>query len=176
MSLISFEELPEDARLWCFGATRPPEGRETARLLDSMRRFLVDWTAHDETLRAALDWRHQRFLLVGVDEAETAASGCSIDALLRRLKELEGEIGLRLTDRAPVWYRARGDQPGIRCVSRAEFRDLARRSEVDGRTPVFDLTIDTVAQARGGALEVPAERSWHRSLLAGEERPSAASG
>lgn len=165
MTLTDFSELPGSARLWCFGTDRPPGSRETARLLDEMRLFLRDWTAHRESLVAAYDWRCQRFLLVAVDESAAPASGCSIDALLRDLKGLEEELDLRLTDGSPVWFRDPEDEGRIRCVGRPEFRDLASRGRVGPRTTVFDLTVDRVAELRAGNWELPAASSWHARLL-----------
>ncbi len=67
MSLVAFDSLPDSARVWCFAAEPEPGPGETARLLDAMRAFLEEWTAHRAELIAALDWWHGRFLLVGLD-------------------------------------------------------------------------------------------------------------
>lgn len=165
MTPTPFTELPGSARLWCFGSDRPPSPGETARIVDRMRVFLRDWTAHREALDAGYDWRCERFLLVGVDESSTAASGCSIDGLLRELKALEDELDLRLTDGSPVWFRDPEEGGRIRCVDRREFRRLAARGRVGPETRVFDPTVQRVADVREGRWELPAGASWHARLL-----------
>lgn len=164
MSQVPFDALPDDARVWCFGAEPEPGPRETAHLLDSMQEFVERWTAHRQELNAGVTWLHQRFLLVGLDESRTGASGCSIDALMRHLTELERETGVGLTDASPVWFR---DGEGrIRSVTRAEFREFARTGAVGGDTPVFDLTESVLGSIRAtGGLERPAAVSWHARLL-----------
>ena len=163
MSLISFDALPDEARLWCFGASRAPDAAQTARLLDSMRSFVSEWTAHRRDLQAGFAWMNERFLLIGVDESRAGASGCSIDALSGHLRALGAELNLDLLDSMPVWFRdASGD---IRSVSRAEFTDLAVRGEVSMSTPVFDLTRTRIGDVRAGGLETAAGSAWHRSLL-----------
>ena len=92
MSLIPFDTLPDDARLWCFGASRAPDAPTTELLLDSMRAFVAEWTAHRRDLHAGFDWLHGRFLLIGVDESRAGASGCSIDALTGHLRRLGAEL------------------------------------------------------------------------------------
>lgn len=177
MTLTAFSELPGSARLWCFGADRPPSSRETARILDEMRVFLAEWTAHDEALRAAYDWRCQRFLLVAVDESATTASGCSIDALLRRLKGLEEALDLRLTDSSPVWFRDPSEEDRVRCVDREAFRGLSARGRIGPETTVFDPTVERVAELREGRWELPAGASWHARLLSdAEPAPSGSEG
>lgn len=165
MSLTPVEELPPSSRVWIFGSDRFPGAEEAAHLLDSLRRFLEGWTAHDRRLQAGFDWRHHRFLVVTVDEGAAAASGCSIDALVNHLKTVEEETGLGLVDTSPVWYRdpLRGGR--IRTVSRSRFRELAVAGKVGPDTVVFDLTVERLADVRDGQWELPARESWHAVLL-----------
>ncbi len=163
MSLHKLAHLPDSARLWCFAADRTLEPSETAKLLDSVSGFLLDWTAHSRALRAGVDWWLHRVLLIAVDESETAASGCSIDALVGHLREIEARLGVSLVDSSSVWYR--DERGAIRTASRAEFRALAAEGRLDEETMVIDLTLERLEQLRHGLLEVPAGRSWHRALL-----------
>ena len=163
MSQVSFDDLPDGARVWCFAAEPEPGPREIAHLLDSMQRFLDQWTAHRQALIAGVTLVHQRFLLVGLDERLSGASGCSIDALMGHLGELEREVGVRLTDASSVWYR---DEAGrIQAVDREGFRKLAESGTVGPQTPVFDLTASTLGSVRAGEFERPASTSWHARLL-----------
>lgn len=165
MSLVPFDALPDEARLWCFGASRAPDAAGTARLLDRLATFLGQWTAHRAALSAGFDWRHQRFLLVAVDESRAGASGCSIDGLVAELRDLERELELTLLDAGPVWYR---DADGaVHCAERETFRHLAEDGRVGERTPVFDLSIARMGDLRGGRWELPAGDSWHARLLGG---------
>lgn len=165
MSLTPIDRLPDDSRVWIWGTRDAPDSREAASLLDTTRRFLEDWAAHGEALRAALDWRHHRFLHLAVDESRAAPSGCSIDAVTDHLARLEEELGLRLLDTSPVWFRDPGRNGSIRTVDRPEFRRMAREGRVDGTTVVFDLTVDRLGDVRAGGWELPAAESWHASLL-----------
>lgn len=162
MPRVAFDELPDSARVWVFPADRPLGPAEREELLDAVDRFLDDWNAHGAPLRGARDLRHDRFLIVGVDEEAAPPSGCSIDALVRVFKEKEKELDLCLLDRAPVWYRD-GDE--IRCVTRGEFRQRAEESDVDEETVVFDPAVTRMTQIRSGSWEAPAEESWHGALL-----------
>ena len=102
-----------------------PDDRQT--LVEGVDLFLDSWKAHGEPLTVAREWRHDRFLLVGVDEASVPPSGCSIDALVNALKELEGRLGVTMVDNTPVWYR---DGEGIQRVSRQDFGALVAEGRV----------------------------------------------
>jgi hypothetical protein len=124
-------------------------------------------------LQAGLGWLHGRFLVVAVDESRAPASGCSIDALVDHLREMEEETGLTLLDASPVWFRD-PDDGEIRAASRPEFRRLAEAGEVDGDTRVFDLTAERLEEVRSGRWERRASASWHADFLPREERSSPA--
>ncbi len=152
-----FERLPDQARLWVFGSEHPLSGPARAALLARVDGFLSRWKAHGSPLAAGRAWLHDRFLAVAVDESVTPPSGCSIDALVHMLKELEAEIGSRLVDNAPVYYRS---PRGVERVSRGGFRKLADAGEVTLDTPVFNNTITRLEEFREGKWEGPARHSW----------------
>lgn len=162
MPRIAFEQLPDDARVWVFGSDRPLTDDQEARFLEAVDHFLDGWAAHGTPLTVARDWRLGRFLHVGLDEASVPPSGCSIDAMVNQLKDLERELGVVLVDNAPVWF---ADDGGVQRVSRARFRDLATSGAVQPDTTVFDNSVTRLAQVRNGQWERPAGESWHARLL-----------
>ncbi|HEX9886391.1 MAG TPA: hypothetical protein VGA70_07870 [Longimicrobiales bacterium] len=164
MPRIDFDALPDDARLWVFGASRPLHAEQADLLLAEVDAFLGGWAAHGSPLTCARDWRHGRFLLVAVDERSVPPSGCSIDAMVRVLKELEARLNASLVDNAPVWYR---DGKGVVQASRSEFSRLARDGLVGPGTVVFDGTVTRVADVRAGAWEAPARDTWHGKAFFG---------
>jgi hypothetical protein len=158
MASVPFDRLPPSARLWVFAAERPLDTAERARLLDLVDDFLSSWKAHGVPLTSAREFRYDRFLLVGVDEAATGASGCSIDAMVHQLETLERALGVALLDHGPVLFR-RDDT--IARLPRPDFAELARRGDVSPETIVFDNTVTRVGDLREGRWERPARESWH---------------
>lgn len=164
MPRVAFEQLPDHGRLWVFPLSRDLEGDEPDRCMTVVDGFLDQWAAHGVALRAAREVRDGRFLLVGVDVDAEAPSGCSIDALVGRLRSLGQELGLTFIDHNPVWFR---ETDQVRTATRAEFRALATEGAVSSESHVFDTTITTVLQARDGSLERPAAESWHGKAFFG---------
>ena len=158
MPVVSFDQLQPESRLWVFAADRVLTGDERARLLDSVDAFLAQWKAHGHPLTVARDWKYDRFLLVGVDESSAGASGCSIDAMVRTLGDLEQALQVQLLDHGPVLFR---QDSGIVRLPRPAFAELARGGGVSADTVVFDNTVTRVADLREGRWETPARTSWH---------------
>lgn len=158
MPRVDFEQLPDYGRLWVFPATRDLSDVEAASCLEAVDDFLAEWAAHGVPLLSGRELRDRRFLLIGVDVDAEAPSGCSIDALVNRLRALGSELGVGLIDHALVWFRE-GD--AVRAVPRPEFREMAERGSVQPTTRVFDTTLTSLGQLRDGGLERPASDTWH---------------
>jgi hypothetical protein len=156
MPQIPFDQLPPDARLWVFPAQRPLNDEERRRVLAEADAFIAQWMAHGVPLTAGRDLRHNQFVLVGVNERAAGVSGCSVDALVRRMDQLGRELGVDLVDNAPVQYRERDH---IKRVSRDEFAALAAKGAVSLDTVVFDNTVTKVEDVR--RWEVRAADAWH---------------
>lgn len=162
MPVIPFEALPDDARIWVFGSDRPITGDAAAQLLAETDDFLGKWTAHGAPLTCARRWSDDRFLVIGVDQGDAHASGCSIDGLFRRLQALESRIGARLLGGGRVYYRDASGQP--RSVERAEVRERALAGELTSSTPVFDVSLTSLADWRR-SFERPAAETWLATLV-----------
>ena len=162
MPIIPFQSLPSDARLWVFAASDRVTGEHAARLLAAVDEWLSEWKAHGEPLTCARDWRHDRFLAVGVDQSTAGASGCSVDALFRVLQDLQKSLGTTLVGGGRVFYLDRGGE--VRAASRREFAASAAAGDVDAETTVYDTSVTSAAVYRA-SFERRAGDSWHRDWL-----------
>ena len=162
MPLVDIDSLPDDARVWVFGADRTIDVTGATRLLGVVDQYLSRWAAHGEPLTSARSWRDDRFLTIAVDQHTAGASGCSIDALFRQLQQLERELGVSLVGGGRIFYRDTGGV--IQSTDRAGFSELGARGEIGPRTAVFDPTVQTLGDWRR-AFERPVAESWHAALL-----------
>jgi hypothetical protein len=156
---IPFDRMPDDARVWIFGASEPLTGADAERLLRTVHEFVSGWLAHGHPVVGASDWRYDHFLLIAADEKATGVSGCSIDSLFRALRTGERSLGTTILDSGRVWYRDAGNM--VRSVERGEFRGMVDAGEIDDDTIVFDNTVASVGAVRGGEWEKRFADSWH---------------
>ena len=158
MPRISFDKLPSDARLWIFAAERPLSPAEGARVLDETDAFIDQWMAHGVPLMAGRELRYDQFVLVGVDERAAGVSGCSIDALVRRMQQLERVLGLELVNNGPVLYR---EGESVVRVPRDRFAELAASGTVGPSTKSSTTPSPGLAICVAGKWEVKAAEAWH---------------
>ncbi|WP_083326223.1 hypothetical protein [Hymenobacter coccineus] len=103
---VPFADLPATARVWIYQANRPLTEVELAAVGPHLAQFATAWTSHGAALCAAAEFRHSQFLVIGLDEAVAGASGCSIDASVRFVHELENALSISLLDKAYLAFGA----------------------------------------------------------------------
>jgi hypothetical protein len=161
MPTVGFDQLPGEARVWIFASDRALSASESAALLGEVDAFLAQWKAHGAPLRAAREWRDDRFLVIGVDPTHEQASGCSIDGLFRGLRAQEQKLGTSLVAGGRVFYRDASGAPQV--SARKDVPSLAANGALRPESPVFDTSLTSAAAYRD-RFEVPASESWVAAL------------
>lgn len=156
----SFPDLPSDARLWIYAASRALTADEQRALADELSGFAEGWTSHGRPVQGAVEIAAGRFLLVAASLTGGDVSGCGIDASVHAVEAAGRRLGVEWLPALRVFYRTAGG--AVESCSRADFRAAAEAGAVTTETPVFDpAATQTVGALREGAFEKPAGQSWH---------------
>jgi hypothetical protein len=155
--LVPFETLPDSARIWIYQASRTFTDSELAEIQKDLEAFLTQWTAHGADLKAGFELPYNRFIVLGLDQTQAGASGCSIDASVHFIQALEKKYQVSLLDRMNVSYK---QGPHIAYKPLDEFRKMAKARSVSGKTIVFNNLVATKLDYKEH-WEVPASESWH---------------
>jgi hypothetical protein len=163
MPQVNFSSLPAGARLWVFASDRDLDSEQASALLSQVDGYLAQWHAHGMPLRCAREWRHDRFLAIGIDPTAEQASGCSIDDLFRHLRDIGKSLGTQMLGGGRVFYR---DADGrAQSVSRSQFSALAKRGDVTPGTTIFDTSVILAGDWRH-RFERRAGDAWTGELIA----------
>jgi len=153
---VPFEQLPASARVWIYQASRPLTKSEETSIQPLLSRFADEWTSHGRTLQASLVVLHHQFLVVGLDEAVADASGCSIDASVRFLRELEMHLGVSLLEKSQLAFLI-DDQ--VQLFDRRQLRAAVEAGQLNSSTPYFDATVAR-KEALATLFPAPAGGTW----------------
>ena len=163
---VPFSQLPASARVWIYQASRPLTSEETVGLLPALARFAEEWTSHGRSLLASAEVLHQHFLVLGLDEAVAGASGCSIDASVRFVRQVEQHLGLELLDKARLAFVQNGQ---IELLDRRELKAAIASGAVTPDTLYFDNTLATKGEL-DSRWPRPAGQTWlARYFVMGEK-------
>ncbi len=158
---VNFEELPDDARIWIYQSNRTFTQDELDELKVRLGDFLEEWTAHGTSLKASFQLPYGRFLVIGLDQSQAEASGCSIDASVHFIQELQKHYDVDLLDRMNVTFK-QGEHLAYKDLK--EFKKLVKNKGVSRNTIVFNNLVNTKSEYQDH-WEVPLEDSWHARFL-----------
>ena len=159
--LVPFETLPDSSRVWIYQSSRSFTEEEVLELEQSLQQIITQWTAHGSELKASFEIRYRRFIVIGLDQKVNAASGCSIDASVHFIQQLEKKYDVDLLDKMNVSYK-QGDFIAYKQLS--DFRKMAKDRAVSPKTIVFNNLVNNKAEYLSD-WEVPASESWHKRFL-----------
>ncbi len=158
---IPFEDMPARARLWIYQATRPLSAAEVTYTMQLGQKFASSWAAHGKPLQASVKVFHQRFLVIAVDEDYNQASGCSIDASVALVKELEEKFAtarerFSFFDRTKVAFL---HQDEVFVASTAQLKQQVSEGKIKPDTLTFNNLVSNKAQFEKEWV-VPVRDSW----------------
>jgi len=159
--LADFNDLPETSRVWVYQANRSFSEEELTELRSLLDEFITQWTAHGSQLKAGYDLPYNRFIVIALDQSLASASGCSIDASVRFIQDLEEKFEVELLDKMNVSYK-QGEFIAYKPLQ--DFRKMAKDKAVSGNTIVFNNLV-TNKHEYLNHWEVPASESWHKRFM-----------
>ena len=154
---IPFEDLPKSARIWIYQSERKLSDEEVQSAEEMLKPFVEGWAAHSTPLEASYIIKYNRFIVFAVNQEHHPASGCSIDASVGVIQELEKQFKVDLLDKMNVTYKT-GEF--IAHKSLIDFKKMAKEKAVNGNTIVFNNLVSTIEEFEE-FWEVPAAESWH---------------
>ncbi|WP_336069651.1 ABC transporter ATPase [Mesoflavibacter sp. CH_XMU1404-2] len=155
--LVDFNTLPEHSRVWIYQANRSFSDEELTEIKQKLDTFITNWTAHGTDLNAGYDIRYKRFIILAVDQTSQSATGCSIDASVRFIQQLEQDYNVDLMDKMNVSYK-QGQFVAHKTL--LDFKKMVKDKAVSKNTIVFNNLVTNIEELNEN-WEVPAEDSWH---------------
>jgi hypothetical protein len=159
--LVDFNILPETSRVWIYQANRSFSENELEEISYKLDTFIKNWTAHGSDLQAGYEIKYKRFIVLALNQNLNAASGCSIDASVHFIQQLEQAYNVDLMDKMNVSYK-QGEFVAYKSL--VDFRKMAKQKAVSKNTIVFNNLVTNKAEYLEN-WEVPAKDSWHSRFV-----------
>lgn len=154
--------LAPHSRVWVFQADRKLNATDVAHIRHNMALFIPTWAAHGNELYGGFEVAENYFLIVGVDESKSPASGCSIDALTHTVKKIAADLKIDFFNRLAI--TTVNAQNEIELMSMETFKQRIVSGEVTPQTIVFNNLVNTKADLSSN-WKTEAKNSWHSNLF-----------
>jgi len=158
---VPFDSLPEESKIWIYQSNRKFSDEEIQEIETELKFFLENWTSHGQHLEASFVTRYNRFIIIAVNQEAQAATGCSIDASVQFIQNLEEKYKVDLLDKMNVTFKM-GEHVAFKTL--IDFKKLAKEKAVSGNTIVFNNLVNTLGEWQD-FWEVPASESWHNRFF-----------
>jgi len=158
---VNFDSLPDSSRIWIYQCNRSFSDSELEKISEKLKAFLERWTAHGADLKSGFEIKYKRFIVIALDQQVNAATGCSIDASVKFIQELETTYKVDLMDKMNVSYK-QGDYVAYKTLT--DFKKMAKEKAVSKNTIVFNNLVNSKAEY-AEFWEVPASESWHSRFV-----------
>ncbi|MBO6606383.1 ABC transporter ATPase [Psychroserpens sp.] len=159
--LVEFNTLPEESRVWIYQANRSFTENELNEIRAKLDTFIKQWTAHGSDLQAGYTIEYKRFIVIALNQNLNAATGCSIDASVHFIQQLENDYSVDLMDKMNVSYK-QGEFVAYKSL--LDFKKMAKDRAISKNTIVFNNLVTNIAEFKEN-WEVPASESWHNRFL-----------
>ena len=145
-----------DYRVIIYPASRPFTAKESKIIAEKLYDFLSGWAAHGKPLSSSFKIEKNQFIVICVDEEKEAASGCSIDALGKIMRDLDTEFNLGLFDRMKASFVENGE---IKTLKLQDFKKGLKDGSISKDIEVFDFSKGTYVAFLSDFI-LPLKRSW----------------
>ena len=159
--LVNFNTLPEESRVWIYQANRSFTAKEISEIEERLNIFIENWTAHGSDLQSGYTIKYKRFIIIALNQNLNKATGCSIDASVHFIQQLEKDYNVDLMDKMNVSYK-QGEYVAYKTL--LDFKKMAKEKAVSKHTIVFNNMVNNIAEFNEN-WEVPASESWHSRFL-----------
>jgi hypothetical protein len=159
--LVDFNSLPEESRVWIYQANRTFTDVEIAEIKSKLDIFIENWTAHGSDLLSGYEIKYKRFIVIALNQNLNRATGCSIDASVHFIQQLEKDYNVDLMDKMNVSYK-QGDFIAYKTL--LDFKKMAKEKAISKNTIVFNNLVTNISEFNEN-WEVPASDSWHSRFL-----------
>jgi hypothetical protein len=153
---IPFDQLPARSRVWIYQSNRTLTEEEVEQVKPLLVRFVEEWTSHGQRLQASAEILHRQFLVLANNEDVSSPSGCSIDASVRFVKELEQHLGVSFFDRTQLAFL---QDEQVKLVPLSQVKEKIASGEVQEESLYFDNLVSDYGNLQTAWLK-PARQSW----------------
>lgn len=153
---VPYNTLPDDSRVWIYQSNRVFNQEEIQYIEEQSVAFVEQWTRHGEKVRGSFLTVYDRFLIIAVDQDFVEVSGCSIDASVKLVQQIQAQLNVDMLNKLSIAYKQKEE---VQVADITTFTKLAKEGTIDVDTVVFNNMIDTKKGVET-LWEVPAKESW----------------
>ncbi len=123
-----FFDLDPDSKLWIFQSIIELNSKEEEFIKKELDFFLHKWKSHGNGLKANYILFKSHFIIISVDKNFLEASGCSIDKLFKKIKDLGFSLGKDFFQRDYIFFELLDEK--IKKLKISDFKNKLKNNTI----------------------------------------------
>ena len=158
-----FQNFPLTSKVLVYPGDKELDNSQKKIANDLLTDFFKEWNTHGKFLTAAFEIVYGRFIIVCVDDSYVFPSGCSVDSLVRKVKETGLGTGINFLSNGLVFY-IYGQV--VKSIDTADLKNSIAKGEITPKTKVFNQ-VENLENFKNNWL-VEAENTWLKRYFKSE--------
>ncbi|MGY5354157.1 ABC transporter ATPase [Wenyingzhuangia sp. IMCC45467] len=154
---VPYNTIPDTARVWIYQSNRKFNQQEKEKISEMTTEFVEQWTRHGENVRGSFTILYDQFLIIAVDQSFVEVSGCSIDASVKLVQQIQVQFQVDMLNKLSIAYKENDE---IKITPMSNFSQMAKSGTVNASIIVFNNMVNS-KKGVDTLWEVPALQSWH---------------
>ncbi|MFK7899478.1 MAG: hypothetical protein AB8B61_01840 [Cyclobacteriaceae bacterium] len=149
-------QLTPDSPIWVYQSSTLLSEEQVNHIHTKLTQFISSWQSHGNALAGDFTIVSNRFIILGVNNSQATASGCSIDSSVHIIQELEKDLSISLLDKSHVAFET---TEGIQMVDFRKIKDAIASQVITKDSFVFNNQVNTYLALLNN-WKVSIDKSW----------------
>ncbi len=158
---IPYSELSDSNKIWVYASDRPFTEAEERIVEEKLTTLCENWDVHGSPLKASFVVVKSQIIVLLSDEVDNQASGCSIDASVRAMKELGEQLDIDFFNR---WNVVCEKDNTIQVIHVNDFKSNLKSGNMTGEDYVFKNILSSKSEFESTFREKIAESNYKAFL------------
>tara|TARA_B100000575_G_scaffold268993_1_gene248328 strand:+ start:126 stop:614 length:489 start_codon:yes stop_codon:yes gene_type:complete len=138
--------LDPKSRIWIFSSVNELSELEKKHINKEVSKFLLLWEAHGNKIESSSYIIKSHFIFIIVNSNLASPTGCSIDKLYSKIKEIGNQLNLNFLSADQIPFKRNNSSKKIEFLKYLNFKNYVKNNQLNDECIVYDNSINILSQ------------------------------
>ncbi|MBH75687.1 MAG: hypothetical protein CMP68_00770 [Flavobacteriales bacterium] len=138
--------LDPNSRIWIFSSVNTLSELEKKHINKEVFKFQLSWEAHGNKIESNSYIINSHFIFIIVNSNFASPTGCSIDKLYNKIKEIGNELNLNFLSADQIPFKRNNLSKKIEFLNFLKFKNYIKNNHLNDECVVYDNSINILSQ------------------------------
>ena len=154
--------LDPNSRIWIFSSINTLSELEKKHINKEFFKFQLSWEAHGKKIESNSYIIKSHFIFIIVNNNFASPTGCSIDKLYNKIKEIGNELNLNFLSADQIPFKRNNLSKKIEFLKFIKFKNYIKNNHLNDECIIYDNSINILSQLDGWELTL---KDWKLKFI-----------